>query len=50
MRCDINNTFSYPSKNLLVIHKEKQKKLMFNECLISDKDTAKLDIHFFRPR
>ena len=50
MRCDINNTFSYLSKNLLVIHKGKQKKLMFNECLISDKDTVKLYIHFFRPR
>ena len=50
MRCDINNTFSYASKNLLVIHKEKQKKLMFNECLISDKDTARLYIHFFTPR
>ena len=30
------------SQNILIIHKEKQKKLMFNECLyISDKDTAK---------
>ena len=30
--------------------KGKQNKLMFNECLLSDKDKAKVYTQFFRPK
>ena len=36
-------------KKPLIIHKERQKKLMSNECLYIRLDIAKLYVQFFRP-
>ena len=38
--------YFFSFKKALIIHKEKRKKLMLNEALISD-DTAKLYVQFF---
>ena len=43
--------YNYFNNFLIIIFiKKKQKKLMFNECLSSDKDKAKLYTQFFRPK